>query len=263
MKLKTTPEGHAVVQDGKPVYVNDEGKEIAFDAPATIATISRLNGEAKSNRERYEAAEGKAAAFDGLDPEKARKALDLVANLDAKKLVDAGERDKAIDEAIKAVEKKYQPVVDKSATLERQLNDLLVGGAFASSDFIAKRFLIEGPAGVDQARALFGKHFKVVDGKLVAYDEKGQPLYSPGRPGEYANAEEAIELLVESYPHKKSILRGSGASGGGAGAAPPAGQGQGQGGQRPAFQPASSRAGERAARVADIAARFPNLAKAQ
>ena len=52
MKLKIDEEGHVVVVDGKPVYVSDDGKDIAFDAQGTVATISRLNAEAKTNRER-------------------------------------------------------------------------------------------------------------------------------------------------------------------------------------------------------------------
>jgi hypothetical protein len=36
MKLKLTKDGHAVVRDGKPVYVHDNGREEAFDAPAAM-----------------------------------------------------------------------------------------------------------------------------------------------------------------------------------------------------------------------------------
>lgn len=32
MKLKLDENGYVVVQDGKPVYVHDDGKEVAFDA---------------------------------------------------------------------------------------------------------------------------------------------------------------------------------------------------------------------------------------
>ena len=57
MKLKLDEQGHVVVQDGKPVYVHDDGKEVAFDAVGTVSTIGRLNAEAKSHRERAETAE--------------------------------------------------------------------------------------------------------------------------------------------------------------------------------------------------------------
>ncbi len=218
MKLKLDDKGHVVVQDGKPVYVHDDGKEVAFDAPGTVSTISRLNGEAKSHRERAEAAEQALKGFEGItDPAAALKALSTVKNLDDKRLVDAGEVEKVKAEAIKAIEDRYAPMVKENETLKGQLNSHLIGGAFASSKFIAEKFAAEGPAGVEIARALFGNSLKVEDGKVVGYDAQGNKLYSRARPGELASAEEAIELLVDSYPHKNSILKGSGANGGGAG----------------------------------------------
>ncbi|MDG9855583.1 MULTISPECIES: DUF6651 domain-containing protein [Pseudomonas aeruginosa group] len=218
MKLKLDDQGHVVVQDGKPVYVHDDGKEVAFDAPGTVSTISRLNGEAKSNRERAEAAEQALKGFEGItDPAAALKALSTVKNLDDKRLVDAGEVETVKAEAIKAIEDRYAPMVKENETLKGQLNSHLIGGAFASSKFIAEKFAAEGPAGVEIARALFGNSLKVEDGKVVGYDAQGNKLYSRARPGELASAEEAIELLVDSYPHKNSILKGSGANGGGAG----------------------------------------------
>lgn len=216
MKLKLTPEGFAVVQDGKPVYVHDDGKEVAFDAQGTVATITRLNAEAKGHRERAEAAEASFKPYEGLDASKARKALEVVGNLDAKKLVDAGEKDKAIAEAIKAVEEKYGPIVKKAETLEGQLHNYMVGGAFNRSKFIAEKFATEGPAGIEIAQALFGSRLKVEDGRVVGYDVQGNKLYSRARPGELADPDEAIELLVDAHPYKAHLLKGSGASGGGA-----------------------------------------------
>src|SRR6476659_2841735 len=105
MKLKLDDAGHAVVVEGKPVYVHDDGKEAPFDATGTVATIGRLNGEAKAHRERAEAAEASLKSFAGItDPAKALAALTTVSNLDAKKLVDAGEVEKVKAEVIKAVE---------------------------------------------------------------------------------------------------------------------------------------------------------------
>lgn len=217
MKLKLDANGNAVLQDGKPVYVHDDGKEIPFDAAAAVQKIGQLNGEAKSHRERAEAAETKLKGFDGIDdPAAAIKAMATVKNLDDKKLVDAGEVEKVKAEAIKALEEKYAPIVKENETVKGQLNTHLIGGAFASSKFIAEKFAAEGPAGVEIARALFANNFKVEDGKVVASDASGNKLYSRARPGELASAEEAIELLVDAYPHKNSILKSSGASGGGA-----------------------------------------------
>lgn len=224
MKLKLTPEGHAVVSDGKPVYVHDDGKEVAFDAVGTSATISRLNAEAKGHRERAEAAEGKLRPFEGItDPAAALKALTTIKNLGDKQLVDAGEVEKVKLEAIKAVEDKYAPIIGERDKLKADLYGEKIGGAFSRSKLIADKFAI--PADLVQAR--FGQHFKIEDGNVVAYDASGNKLYSKSNPGNPANFEEGLELLIDSYPYKASILKGSGASGSGA-----SGSNGGAGGKR-------------------------------
>lgn len=213
MKLKLDANGNVVLQDGKPVYVKDDGTEIQFDAAQAFGKINQLTGEAKSNRERAEAAEGKIAAFkDITDPAAALAAMKTVANLKDKQLVDAGEVDKVKAEAIAAVEAKYKPIVDENSTLKSQLDGELIGGSFARSKLIAEKFAI--PADLVQAR--FGGNFKRVDGKVVAYDPAGNQIYSQKKPGDLADFDEALEILVGQYPHRDSILKGSGASGSGA-----------------------------------------------
>lgn len=220
MKLKLDENGNVVLQDGKPVYVHDDGKEIPFDAPGTVATISRLNAEAKSHRERAETAEASLKAFDGIsDAAQARKALETVQNLDAKKLVDAGEVEKVRAEAIKAVEEKYGPIVAERDKLQAELVTEKVGGSFSRSKYIAEKLAI--PADLVQAR--FGSQFKVEDGKVVAYDQSGNRIFSRSSPGEVAQFDEALDILVEQYPYRAHIVKGSGASGGGS-------QGGGSGG---------------------------------
>ena len=212
MKLKLDENGHVVVSDGKPVYVQDDGKEVAFDAPGTVQTISRLNGEAKSHRERAEAAETAVKSFEGIkDPKEALKALETIKNLDAKKLVDAGEVDKVRAEAIKAVEEKYAPILQERDDLNNRLVAEKVGGSFARSKFIADKMGI--PA--DMVEARFGSNFKLEGDNVIAYDKSGNKIFSASNPGEPAGFDEALGILVEHYPYKDQILRGTGASGSG------------------------------------------------
>lgn len=221
MKLKLSDDGNVVVIDGKPVYVADDGKEISLDYTATLATISRLNGEAKGNRERAEAVEEKLKAFEGIeDPAKAIKALEVLKNLDDKKLIEAGEVDKvrqeatsAYEEKLKAVEKKYAPVIKERDEYKGKLFDEIVGGAFSRSKFIGEKLAI--PA--DLAQAKFGNSFIIEDGKVVGKNAAGERIFSRSRPGEVANFDEALEALVDDYSYRDSILKSSGASGGGAG----------------------------------------------
>jgi hypothetical protein len=214
MKLLLDAEGKPVIRNGKPVYVHEDGKEVEFDAAATVQTISRLNAEAKSHRERAEAAEGSLKGFEGIkDPAAAIKALETVLNLDHKKLVDAGEVEKVKAEAIKAVEEKYAPVVSERDSLKNDLYSEKIGGSFSRSKLIADKFAI--PADLVQAR--FGGAFTIENGKIVAKDPSGNKIFSRARPGEIADFDEALEVLVDQYPYKEQILKGSGATGSGAG----------------------------------------------
>jgi hypothetical protein len=224
MKLKLDADGRVVVQDGKPVYVHDDGKEIAFDAPGTLSTISRLNGEAKGHRERAEKAEGALKTFEGItDPTAALKALETVKNLDDKKLVDAGEVEKVKAAAIASVEEKYKPVIDERDKLKSDLYGEKIGGAFARSSLIVgDKAKLAIPA--DLALSHFGKHFSIDGGKIVAKGADGNQIYSRVKHGEPAEFDEALEILVDQYPHKESILRGTG---GGTGARPGNGGGNG------------------------------------
>jgi hypothetical protein len=221
VRLKTIELNGAVyaeVQDGKPVYEADDGKVVAFDAPHTSATIKRLNDENKAQRKAKEDAEAKLQGFAGIDdPEHARKALETLRNLDDKKLIDAGEVDRVKRESHEAYERKfeamYKPIEAERNALKSQLHNERLGTAFSRSKFIAEKLAVP----VDIVQARFGSNFGVGDdGKIMAKGPDGNPLYSRARPGEEAGFDEALEILVEAYPYRDSILKGSGASGGGA-----------------------------------------------
>lgn len=215
MKLKLVEvngQQYAAVQDGRPVYVYDGGKEVAYDAPATVAIISRLNAEAKTHREAKEAAEAKLKDFDGLDPAKARDAITKVQKIDDKQLLDAGKVEEVKAAAVKAIEDKYKPILEERDGLQRALHNEMIGGSFARSKFIAEKVAVP----TDLIQSAFGNRFRIEEGKIVATDGDGKKVYSRSRPGEIADFEEALELLVEAYPNKDHILKGSGARGGGA-----------------------------------------------
>lgn len=247
MKLKLDADGHAVLQDGKPVYTKDDGSEVAFDVLGTTQTITRLNAEAKGHRERAEKAEGALKLFEGIeDPKKALEALGVVANLDAKKLVDAGEIEKVKGEISKAFQSQLDTASTKAQQLEAQLYAEKVGGAFARSKVIAEKLAIPP----DMVEARFGKAFTIEEGRIVAKDQNGNKLYSQSNPGELAGFDEALEMLVNQYPYKEQILKGSGASGSGA-------SGGGGGGAK-----GGNFGGSREDRLNAIRSQFPDLAKA-
>jgi hypothetical protein len=228
MKLKTLEiDGKTYAEvsaDGKPLYTGDDGKEVAFDAVATSTTLRTLRGEAQGHREAKETAERALKAFEGIeDPAAARKALETMANLDAKKLIDAGEVERVKTEVAKGYETKLAAETDRASKLEQALYAEKIGGAFARSPLIVgDNAKLAIPADLVQSR--FGTQFKIEDGNVVAYDAQGNRIYSRGNPSQFASFDEALEIIIDAYPHKDSILKGTGAAGSGA-------QGGGAGGR--------------------------------
>jgi hypothetical protein len=260
VKLKLDDAGHVVLQDGKPVYVTDDGKDVAYDAPAMHSKITALNAEAQKRREEGEALKEKLKAFEGIeDAEAARKALETIKNFDDKKLIDAGEVDKikaaakaAAEEQAAAAAKAHAAELGKLKSqydaLQSMYHGEKIGSAFAGSKFVTEKMRIPG----DMVQAKFGGAFKVEDGKLIAYDQSGNKIYSRVKPGEVADFDEALESLVDSYPHKDDILKGIGSTG----SETQHGRKQGDGKKTP-----GNFGGSREERAKAIAARFPDLAK--
>ncbi|WP_338825230.1 tape measure protein [Glaesserella parasuis] len=178
--------------------------------------ISSLNAENKQHREAKEKAEAELKKFDGIDDvAKAKEALKTVENLDAKKLIDAGEAEKVKQEVIKGYEQKLADAKALAEKVQGQLHTELIGGSFARSKFVTEKLAMP----VDVAQAFFGKHFSIDEnGAILAKDAFGNEIFSRVKPGQRADFEEALEALVDAYPNKNSILKGSGSSGGGGGA---------------------------------------------
>ncbi|GLO38940.1 hypothetical protein PPUN15366_05840 [Pseudomonas putida] len=239
MKLKLDDNGNVVLQNGQPVYVHDDGKEAPFDAAAAVTKISALNREAQGHREAKEAAEARAKLFEGIeDADAAIKALETVKNLKEGDLVTAGKVEEIKSAAKRAAEEQVAAAAKAAAEREKtlqgdleklqgQLHGELIGGSFSRSKLISEKFAIPG----DLVQARFGQAFKIEEGKVVAYDQAGNKIFSRARPGEVADFDEALEALVDQYPYKDQILKSSGANGGGAphgghlGGKPPAGKG--------------------------------------
>lgn len=231
MKLKLDESGNVVVVDGKPVYVYEDGKELPFDAAKSLAKIKDLQGEAKGYRLKAEDAAGKLKLFDGIeDPEKALEALNVVKNLEEKKLIDAGEVETLKNQIINSAKEERDRMVAQFAeekdSLAAQLGlkdstifDLTVKSKFYESPY----FSGEKPKTLlppDMAADYFSKYFKVEGDEgnpvIVGY-LNGEKILSRENIGEPADFHEAISEIIEKYPMKDRIMRdtagGSGAHG--------------------------------------------------
>lgn len=227
MKLKMSEDGKsALVQDGKPIYVHDDGKEIPFDAVATVQTLNRTLEESKKYKDRAQTAETALKGFEGIeDAEAARKAIDTLKNIDEGKLLTAGKVQEIKDAAKKAAEDQVAAANKasaesltkanaESAKLADQLHKTMIGGGFARSKLITDdKHPVSLTLRADAAEKIFGNHYKVEDGKVIGYDKSGNKIFSRTRPGEIADFDEALETIVEQYPDRDYIVRGANHSG--------------------------------------------------
>lgn len=209
---KIDANGNLELKDGNPIYVDASGREISVDN----TTISRLNAEAKQHRERAEAAEVALKAFEGIDPAIAKKAVETLKNIDAKKLIDAGEVDKVKQEISQQFTAQLSEKDKALGDIKNELDNLRITSVFSQSQFIRDRIAV--PA--DMFEASFRNYVKVKDGQIEFYDRSGNRLMSKSKLGDYASGDEAFELLVESHPQKDVILKanangGMGGTGGG------------------------------------------------
>lgn len=241
MPFKIDASGAIAVQEVNgqklPVFVHADGKESPFDAESTLNSIRTRAEQSQRVETENKELRDKLKAFDGIeDGEAARKALETIKNIDEGKLMQAGKVEeikaaaaKAAQEQVAAANKAHaEELARTKSDLEKTTATLYaekIGGSFNRSKFIADRSAI--PADLMQAR--FGSQFKVEDGKIIAYDNAGNKIFSRSKPGEVAEFDEALETLVDQYPYRDQILKGSGASGMGAqGGA----QGVGSGGRK-------------------------------
>lgn len=217
-KLKMDEAGHAVLEGGVPVYVMDDGKELAIDGPqvhATFGTIRKERDEAKSKVEQLEASLRRFGSGDEA-LEQAAKKLKLAANLDEKAIVEAGKIDDVIANRLKthteasAAEK--AALESKVGELSSKLRTVLISSKFSKAQIAAGLYLTP-----DAIEAMFGPHFEVDGDSVVAFRDPGtkkDKIYSKKDPGKLADFDEALEVVVTAHPNFKKWKRPMAVSGG-------------------------------------------------
>ena len=207
-------------ENGNPIY-EVEGKDIEYDGESLAANVRELNAErAKEKTEledsqtQLETMKANLEKYNGIDLEEAKKALNTVQNLDQTKLIEANEVDKIKASAIEATKesyetqmaelrKRYEPIEAERDTYKAQLEREIISNAFSRSKFIEDKISVPWK----MVEAQFSNHVTVKNGKLKILDSQGKEIYSRAKPSQPADFDEAMELIVESYPYKNKILK--------------------------------------------------------
>ena len=231
MKLKLNEDGSAFVDDGKPVYVHDDGQEVPLDIDSYVRRIGNLTEEKDRHYANLTTAKDALAKFEGIeDPVVALEAMRTVQNFKDKDLVDAKDVDKLKLQLSEMFETDKKALTDafstektefevKAKASEAVIRRLMIGGRFASSPW----FSGEKPKTIlppDMAADYFGKHFKIEgegqEARAIGYLH-GDKILSREHVGEPAEFEEAISVIINAYSQKDRILRdtdgGSGSGG--------------------------------------------------
>lgn len=246
--LKLDDKGAPVItEDQKIVYVDDDGKDLPLDPAGMYDKITSLGVQNKKDRTNFTELRDKYAPFSTIEDltewkEKADAALVTVENFNDKDWMKADKVDKLKADMKDSYEGKLNAkdtilsntLKDHATALDGkdgQIRTLMVSNKFASSTYFTgenKKTTLSPDIG----ESFFGKHFKVEvndqgQSVLRSFDSKGEPIISKVNPGEHADFEESMGMIIEQYPGKDGILT-TGAPGSG-------GQG-GQGNQTPATE---------------------------
>ena len=208
MKLKLDEKGQVVLENGLPVWVADDGKEIAYDVPRLVGDLSRVNSESAGRRKDIDALNEKLKALEGIDPAKYQEMQAQLANIDLNKMGNVDEIRRSVSQSFE--QRMAEDAAKHKAEMDEMwgvVRDSQVRGIFDSSTFLREKTTLPP----DIANSFFGGNFKVErDGKsikTIALDSQGNPLLSRVNPGAYATDDEAIEYYVQNYPQRDVFLR--------------------------------------------------------
>jgi len=214
MAWKVSPEG-AIEMDGlNPIWIGDDGTEVAFDAKANIIAAATARREAAESRKGLKEAEAKLSAYAGIDdPDAAIKALQFAGSMEGKKVMDDDGIKKLVEAAIKPLQEQNAVLLSATKGQEETIYKMKVSDKFNTSAFLKEKTMYgETP---DVAEAYFGRNFKVVDGNTVAFDSSGNEIYSSINAGKLADFDEALSVLINTHPRRDYMLKGSGGNGSG------------------------------------------------
>ena len=151
--------------------------------------------------------------FDGIDPVAVKKLLADQKSAEEKALEAKGDWDRLKTRMAEEHTKEVGTLQEQIKALSEQLNsksshinELTIGTQFSQSTFIAEELTLT-PA---KARVIYGEHFELEDGKMVAYDKPRGAANRTALVDAYGNAvafDEALRKIVEADPEKDHLLK--------------------------------------------------------
>lgn len=200
---------------------NSDLQKLAKEKADLLSEVMDKKTKLKAAQE--EAANAKKAleAYEGVDPTKVKELLRKEAEAEKAAAEAKGDFDRVKQMMADEHAKETKTLKEQIEDLKNQLgsknsviDELTIGNAFGNSTFIKESLVLSS----EKTRTIYGAHFEMKDGKLVAYDKPASAanrtllVNSAGDPLPF---EEALERIVSADPDKKTVLKSKAKPGGG------------------------------------------------
>ncbi len=214
----------------KGTDTDGDGKGKLSDTEAKLLREVMQNKQARKDAEaQVNELKTKLAQFEGINLDEVTALLNERRAAEERRLAEQGNWDALKAQmaeqnaaAIKAVRDELEAERASKQSLLKQLEETSIGSAFAGSAFIQNELVLT-PA---KTRVVYGQHFDVVDGQVVAFDKPrgadGRTMLVDGY-GEPLGFDEALRRLVEADPERDELVRSRIKPGAGSGTDKPTG----------------------------------------
>lgn len=197
--------------DGDKKPAEKSATELALDK--ANSERSKLLKESLTRKDKIKELEKTVAKFDGIDLDAVKKLMENAADAETKKLEDKGAWESLKDQLVTKQADAVKILTDRIAELEGNtskrdgvIEKLTVGHAFDASKFITDEMTL--PA--SKARIVYGNHFDIVDGAVVAFDKpRGSESRAPlidGK-GDPLGFDAALTQIVNADPDRDTLIR--------------------------------------------------------
>lgn len=190
-----------------------------------LKEVMKRKGNEQTLKTELETVKANLAKFEGIDVDQVRQLLTEKAERETQELERRGEFDRVKEQMKQAhtqelttlksgLEGQVNELTTKLASMTSQITELTIGRSFSDSSFVRENLTLT-PA---KARVVFGSHFELQDGRVVAYDK---PAGAPERTvlvdsaGEPVPFDVAIEKIVKADPDADHLVKSKLKSGSG------------------------------------------------
>lgn len=148
-----------------------------------------------------------------LNLDEVRQLLEQKKQDELKKMEERGEFDRIKQQMVEEHNRQQDQLKQQIADLQKQLserddkvNELSIGNSFSQSNYIANELTLTP----SKARALYGAHFELEDGQVVAYDKPrgaaNRTVLVDGA-GNPLSFDKAMQKIIEADPDRDSLIR--------------------------------------------------------